>query len=47
MFCLTAAGDILPPYVVHRAANKYDTWREGGPKDTSSCEKNCYIRDAL
>ncbi len=31
MFCGTAAGVLLPIYVVYRAINVYDTWIENGP----------------
>lgn len=32
MFAGTAAGELLPPYVVYKSENMWDTWREGGPK---------------
>jgi hypothetical protein len=32
MFCGTAAGEMLPPYVVYKASNIYDSWCIGGPK---------------
>lgn len=33
MFCCSAAGDMLPPMVVYKAANgvTYRTWTERGP----------------
>lgn len=31
MFCVSAAGDILPPYIVFKAKNLYETWTEGPP----------------
>ena len=34
MFCGSAAGQILPPYVVYRGANVYEEWCTGGPKGT-------------
>ncbi|CAF4954788.1 unnamed protein product [Pieris macdunnoughi] len=30
----TAAGELLPPYVIYKANNIYDTWTTGGPKGT-------------
>lgn len=33
MFCGTAAGSLLPLYIVYRAKNVYDTWIENGPPD--------------
>lgn len=34
MFCGTASGILLPPYVVYKAEGLYDAWTEGGPKGT-------------
>lgn len=31
MFSATGCGQMLPPYVVYKATNMYDSWREGGP----------------
>lgn len=31
MMSATADGNLLPPYVVYKAQNLYDTWREHGP----------------
>ena len=32
MFCGTASGELLPVYVVYKAANMWTTWTAGGPK---------------
>jgi hypothetical protein len=32
MFCGSATGEMLPPMVVYKAANKYSSWEERGPK---------------
>lgn len=32
MFAGTAKGEILPPYIVYKAMNLYDTWMERGPQ---------------
>lgn len=32
MFAGTASGTLLPPYVVYKYENMWDTWRQGGPK---------------
>lgn len=32
MMACTAAGEILPPYVVYKAQNLFDTWIQSGPK---------------
>ncbi len=34
MFCGSAAGFLLPVYVVYKATNMYDSWTEGGPPNT-------------
>lgn len=34
MFSGTAAGTVLPCYVVYKATNLYDTWTQNGPKKT-------------
>ncbi|XP_031359072.1 uncharacterized protein LOC116182671 [Photinus pyralis] len=31
MFCISASGDILPPFVFYKTENLYETWCEGGP----------------
>ena len=41
MLCSSASGTILPPYVVYKAANMWDTWREGGPKGKPFCSQKC------
>lgn len=32
MFCGNASGNLIPPYVVYRATNIYDSWTIGGPQ---------------
>jgi hypothetical protein len=34
MFCGSGQGDIMPPYIVYKALNMYDSWTRGGPKGT-------------
>lgn len=34
MFAGTASGCLLPPYVVYKSLNMYDTWTQGGPEGT-------------
>lgn len=34
MFAASADGTILPPYVVYKAVHLYDSWREGGPRNS-------------
>ena len=37
LFCGSAAGIYLPPYVIYKgkATNMFNTWMEGGPDNTS------------
>ena len=32
MFCGSASGVLLPPYVVYKSNNCYESWMKGGPK---------------
>ncbi|KAG6454154.1 hypothetical protein O3G_MSEX008529 [Manduca sexta] len=32
MIACTAVGELLPPYVVYKSENVYDTWTKSGPK---------------
>ncbi len=32
MICGSASGEFLPPYVVYKGKNVYDSWCTGGPK---------------
>ena len=32
MMCGSATGELLPPYLVYKAANLYESWCEGGPE---------------
>ena len=47
MFCGTAAGRLLPPYVVYKAANCWESWRQRGPDGArysataSGCFEGC------
>ena len=34
MFCGSADGKMLAPYVVYKAKNLYKSWCQGGPKGT-------------
>lgn len=33
MFCVSASGQVLPPYTVYKSVHLYPTWVEGGVKD--------------
>ncbi len=35
LFCISAAGNICPPFVVYKGKNLYQTWTNGGPDGTS------------
>ena len=34
MFCGSASGQILPPYVAYKSEHLWTTWTEGGPQNT-------------
>lgn len=34
MFCGSATGKMLPPYVVYKSVHLYETWMQGGPPHT-------------
>lgn len=34
MFAASGDGKLLPPYTVYKAVHLYDSWREGGPKNS-------------
>lgn len=44
MLCISASGVCLPPYVVYKANNIWDTWRIGGPKGKPFCSNKCCSR---
>lgn len=47
MFCGSATGDLLPPYVVYKAKNLYSKWLKGGPAGTRyNCSKSGWF-DAI
>lgn len=34
MFCGSATGEMLPPFIIYQGKNMWDGWRHGGPKGT-------------
>ena len=34
MYCGSASGSLLPPYIVYKAENLWDSWCRGGPRGT-------------
>ena len=36
MVCGSASGELLPPYVVYKSNNLYESWCEGGPRGTKA-----------
>lgn len=47
MFCGSASGDFMPPFVVYKAANTYESWKQGGPKGAKySCSKSGWFDGA-
>lgn len=47
MFAASAAGDLLPPYVVYKASHLYNTWIEGGPEGTRYNRSQCGWFDSV
>lgn len=41
MVCGSAAGTLLPPYIVYRSAHMWEPWTVGGPKGTPCCSNLC------
>ncbi len=41
MFCGSASGVLLPPYVVYKAENLWANWLAGGPKGPPCCPERC------
>lgn len=37
MICGSASGTLLPPYVIYKAENVWDTWMTNGPKGYPRC----------
>jgi hypothetical protein len=35
MFCASATGFLLPPYVIYKSKRLYQQWCSGGPPDTA------------
>ncbi len=40
MFCGSAAGEMLPPYVVYKGANVYEAWSQRGPLELSTQQRH-------
>ena len=46
LFCTSASGEFLPPLILHKARNLYQTWTtDGPPKVTYSCTPNGWMHD--
>lgn len=41
MFCGSADGTCLPPYVIYKSTHLYNTWKEGGPVGYPCCHNPC------
>ncbi|CAI6368774.1 unnamed protein product [Macrosiphum euphorbiae] len=41
MVCGSAAGVLLPPYIIFKASEMWQPWTEGGPKGQSCCSEPC------
>ncbi|XP_046995926.1 uncharacterized protein LOC124608190 [Schistocerca americana] len=48
MFCDTASGELLLPYVVYGESHVYDTWRQGGSKGALyGCSKTFWFNEII
>lgn len=48
MICGSAAGEVLPPYVVYKSLNVYKTWTERGPKKARyTCSKSGWFDTSI
>lgn len=43
MFCGSASGTLLPPYVIYKSEHMWDRWTENGPKGQPYCSERCCI----
>lgn len=34
LMCSSAAGEVMPPLVIYKGSHLFDTWCQGGPRDT-------------
>lgn len=41
MICGSASGVLLPPYIIFKASQMWQSWTEGGPKGVPCCAEPC------
>ncbi|KAJ8930056.1 hypothetical protein NQ314_017221 [Rhamnusium bicolor] len=41
MFCGSASGTLLSPYVIYKSEHMWDRWAENSPKGHPCCEDRC------
>lgn len=41
MFCGSASGVMLPPYIIYKSEHMWDKWTENGPKGDPCCTARC------
>ena len=47
LFCVSATGVYLPPYIIYKSKYLYDKWTEGGPVGTGfSCSDSGWMKSA-
>lgn len=44
MMCGSADGTLLPPFIIYKAENLYDSWIRGAPKGSPCCTGRCCKR---
>ena len=48
LFCISANGDLCPPFVVYKSKYLYQSWTEGGPRGTSyGVTKSGWMEDTV
>ena len=48
LFCISANGDLCPPFVVYKSKYLYQSWTEGGPRGTSyGLTKSGWMEDTV
>lgn len=41
MVCGSASGILLPPYIIYKSKNLWESWTNGGPKGSPCCDSSC------
>lgn len=48
LFCISASGSYLPPFVIYKSMNLYSTWTKNGPEGAAyGCTKSGWMEDTV